>query len=126
MYVNMRQCDSKSLQDARKMCFWRDSQYSMLRREQSPLFNTYIRMTLIQKREEVESSVQICAKSISGSPPLKPRIFMACTFFPSAKLDIVIKVVDKTLFPTSSTEIDRNATLRLLVCVLKTFKTKKQ
>ena len=34
MYANMRQCDSKSLQNVRKICFWRDSQYRMLRREQ--------------------------------------------------------------------------------------------
>ena len=56
-YVNMRQCHSKSLQNARKMCFWRDSQYSILRREQFSSFNTYIPMTLAQKREKAESSV---------------------------------------------------------------------
>ena len=63
MYANMRQCDSKSLQNTRKMCFRRDSQYSMLRREQSSSFNSYIPMTLVHKREKAESSVQTCAKS---------------------------------------------------------------
>ena len=61
--MNMRQCDSKSLQSARKMCFWRDSQYSILGREQSSSFNTYIPMTLVHKREKAESSMQTCAKS---------------------------------------------------------------
>ena len=58
----MRTCDSV-IQNARKMCVWRDSQYSMLRREQSSSSNTYIPMTLVQKREKADSRVQTCAKS---------------------------------------------------------------
>jgi len=41
----------------------RDSQYSMLRREQSSSFNTYIPITLVQKREKAELGVQTSAKS---------------------------------------------------------------
>ena len=37
-----------------KMCFWRDSQYSMLRGEQSSSFTNSISMTLVQKREKDE------------------------------------------------------------------------
>ena len=63
MYANMRQCDSKYLQNARKMCFWRDSQYSMLRGEQSSSFTNSISMTLVQKREKDERCVLTCEKS---------------------------------------------------------------
>ena len=45
-------CDSKSSQNARKMCFWRESQYSMLRREQSSSFNTSISVTEARKRRK--------------------------------------------------------------------------
>ena len=41
--------------------FLRDLQNSMLKREQSSSFNTYI--TLIKKQEKAESSVQTCGKS---------------------------------------------------------------
>ena len=63
MYANMRQCDSKQLQNARKICFWRDSQYSMLRREQSSSFTNSISMTLVQKRGKDERCVLTCEKS---------------------------------------------------------------
>lgn len=53
---------AKSMQNARKICFWRDSQYS-IKREKSSSLNTLIPMTLAQKREKVESSGQTCTKT---------------------------------------------------------------
>ena len=104
MYANMRQCDSKSLQNTRKRCFRRDSQYSMLRREQSSSFNSYIPMTLVHKREKSRkqcadlcevghravprSRVRRCCKNLGFSWPVHSSLAS------SAKLDIV--KVDKT------------------------------
>ena len=59
----MQYSDSKSQQNPRNMCFWRDSQHSMFRREQFSLLNTYIPMTIAQKQGKVEGSVQTNAKS---------------------------------------------------------------
>ena len=82
----MQLCDSKSLQNARNACFRRDSQHSLLKREQSSLLNTYIPITLPQKQEKAEGSVQTNTKSdieqffdLGFAATEKPTIL----FFPS-------------------------------------------
>ena len=66
----------------------------MLKKEQSSSFNTYIPMTLVQKREKAESSVQTCAKSdIEQFFDLRFAASVK-TIASSAKLDIF--KVDKT------------------------------
>jgi len=66
----------------------------MLKKEQSSSFNTYIPMTLVQKREKAESSVQTCAKSdIERFFDLRFAASVR-TIASSAKLDIL--KVDET------------------------------
>ena len=70
--MNMRQCDSTSLQNARKMWFWRNSQYSILGREQSSSFNTYTPYSLMvgtNARPNMESrrfGINICFRANFG------------------------------------------------------------
>ena len=74
--------------ESKEDVIWRDSQYRMLRREQSFSFITSISMTLVQtkevcwllriQREPSSSSSISCLRLL-----YKTRIYMASTFFPS-------------------------------------------
>lgn len=98
----MQYSDSKSQQNPRNMCFWRDSQHSMLRREQSSF--CYNPLTIAQKQEKAEGSAQTNAKSdieqffdLGFAATIKTYNFHGLYIFPiasTAKQDIV--KADKT------------------------------